>query len=77
MDDVATHRGSDRQRVLLVGQATYDSVVDSYRRALEPHYDVTVFDPFAVLGSLGRRLGHVWEDRVARAPRCSVAHVVS
>src|SRR6185369_1565224 len=55
------------ERVLLVGQAVYDSVVDSYRRALGPHYDVRVFDPFAVLGPLGERLGHVWAQRLSEA----------
>lgn len=67
MDDVAQHRGSDRQRVLLVGQVEYDSVLDSYRRALSPHYDVTVFDPYAVLGRFGERLGSVWRGRVTEA----------
>jgi spore maturation protein CgeB len=58
---------ADRARVLLVGQAVYDSVVDSYRRALEPHYDVRVFDPFVVLGPLGQRLGPVWSRRLTDA----------
>jgi len=58
---------SERRRILLVGQAVYDSVVDSYQRALAPHYDVRVFDPFAVLGALGRHLGPVWSRRVADA----------
>lgn len=58
---------AERARVLLVGQAVYDSVVDSYRRALEPHYDVRVFDPFVVLGRLGQRLGPVWSRRLTDA----------
>ncbi len=58
-----------RQRVLLVGQAVYDSVVDSYRRALEPWYDVAVCDPYAVLGSIGNRLGHVWGGRLEEATK--------
>jgi spore maturation protein CgeB len=56
-----------RTRVLLVGQAVYDSVVDSYDRALRPHYDVLVFDPFSVLGGLGRKLPPVWSGRLAEA----------
>ena len=58
-----------RQRVLLVGQAVYDSVCDSYRRALSPFYDVEVLDPFDVLGPAGRKLGHVWRTRVAEAAK--------
>jgi spore maturation protein CgeB len=60
-------RDSSRQRVLLVGGADYDTVDDSYRRALSPHYDVEVFDPFAVLGPLSDRLGPIWGGRVAGA----------
>jgi len=56
---------ASRGRVLIVGQADYDSVGDSYRRALAPHYDVEVFDPFAVLGRLGDRIGHVWRGRIS------------
>ncbi|HVN37867.1 MAG TPA: glycosyltransferase [Myxococcota bacterium] len=44
-------------RVLLVGSAPFDSVIDSYRRALSPHYQVQHFDPFSVLGGLENRLG--------------------
>ena len=65
-----------RQRVLLVGQAVYDSVVDSYRRALSPHYDVHVVDPFDVLGRLGRKLGHVWSGRIAEVAKL-VSRVVA
>ncbi len=53
--------------MLLVGQAVFDSVVDSYQRALAPCYDVQVVDPFAVLGNLGKPLGHVWSGRAADA----------
>lgn len=67
MSDPVNQRSSSRQRVLLVGQADYDSVVDSYRRALVHHYDVKVFDPFAVLGRIGDRIGHVWRGRVLGA----------
>jgi spore maturation protein CgeB len=67
MPDSANERSSHRQRVLLVGQAEFDSVVDSYRRALELHYRVAVFDPFAVLGRLGEKLGHVWTGRISQA----------
>jgi len=67
MPDLTFERGADRRRVLLVGDATYDSVVDSYRRALASHYEVAVFDPFVVLGRLGHSLGHVWGGRVTAA----------
>ncbi len=67
MRDVATAGPASRPRVLLVGQAVYDSVIDSYHRALAPHYDVRVFDPFAVLGALGKSLGPVWAGRLANA----------
>jgi spore maturation protein CgeB len=46
------------KRVLLVGPALYDTVVDSYARTLAPHYDVEIFDPTssapALLPLLGR-----------------------
>jgi spore maturation protein CgeB len=67
VSDAAAPDPRARPRVLLVGQAVYDSVIDSYRRALADHYDVRVFDPFAVLGSLGHRLGPVWSRRLADA----------
>jgi spore maturation protein CgeB len=67
MTDSMQERDSGRKRALLVGDASYDSVVDSYRRALEPHYELGVFDPFAVLGRLGDRIGHVWAGRVTAA----------
>jgi hypothetical protein len=67
MGDAATSPTRSRPRVLLVGQAVYDSVIDSYHRALDAHYDVRVFDPFSVLGSLGRSLGPVWSRRLADA----------
>ncbi len=56
-----------RTRVLLVGQSVYDSVIDSYRRALSAYYDVRVFDPFVVLGRLGHALGPVWSSRLTNA----------
>jgi spore maturation protein CgeB len=67
MTDPVNHRRVGRQRVLLVGEAPYDSVVDSYQRALTLHYEVRVFDPFAVLGHVGDTLGPVWGGRVSQA----------
>lgn len=55
--------------MLLVGQAVFDSVCDSYQRALSPHYDVQVVDPYAVLGAFGKSLGHVWNNRVSDAAK--------
>ena len=54
-------------RVLLVGNAYYDSVVDSYRRALLPHYEVRVFDPFQGIPGVERLLGRNWAGRVNAA----------
>jgi spore maturation protein CgeB len=44
-------------RVLLVGQAVFDSVIDSYRRALSVYYEVRHRDPFSILGGVENRLG--------------------
>lgn len=46
-----------RQRVLLVGACHLDTIVDDYRRALEPFYEVRVFNPFSSLGGLENRFG--------------------
>jgi len=44
-------------RVLLVGSAPFDSVIDSYRRALTPHYEVRHEDPFSTFGGFEFKLG--------------------
>jgi spore maturation protein CgeB len=54
-------------RVLLVGSAYHDSVIDSYRRALLPYYEVRVFDPFQAFPGAGRLLGPVWAVRANAA----------
>ena len=54
-------------RVLLVGKAGFDTVIDSYRRALQPHYDVRVFDPFRGVPGVERVFGPVWAARVNAA----------
>ena len=51
-------------RVLLVGQAPFDSVIDSYRRALSPHYELRHVDPFSVLGGAENRFGPLFAARV-------------
>jgi len=76
MRDPGTTERPPLQRVLLVGQAVYDSVVDSYRRAIAAHYDVRVFDPFAVLGRLGAKLGPVWARRLADAMQLASRAIV-
>jgi spore maturation protein CgeB len=50
--------------VLLVGASHFDAVIDNYRRALEPFYEVRVFDPYASLGGLEQRLGPYLASRV-------------
>lgn len=44
-----------RPRVLLVGHALLDMMMDSYRRALEPYYEVRVVDPYSMLADLEKR----------------------
>jgi hypothetical protein len=56
-------------RILLVGSAYHDSVIDSYRRALLPHYDVRVFDPFEGFPGIERLLGRIWAGRANVALR--------
>ncbi len=57
-----------RPRVMLVGQALLDMMMDSYRRALEPHYDVRVVDPYSAFADLEKRfLGPHWGAQVNRA----------
>jgi len=46
-----------RQRVLLVGASQPDTPIDDYRRALDPFYEVRVFNPYSALGGLEDRLG--------------------
>ena len=55
------------RRVLLVGSAGFDSVIDSYRRALAPHYEVRVFDPLRGVPGIDRLFGPVWAGRVGVA----------
>ena len=45
-----------RPRVMIIGQAIFDMMMDSYRRALEPHYEVLVVDPYSILADLEKRL---------------------
>lgn len=45
------------KRVMLVGPALYDTVVDSYARTLAPHYELEVFDPFSSVPALLPLLG--------------------
>ena len=52
------------RRVLLVGNGRFDTYVDSFRRALSPHYEVQVADPFDTLGSLRRILGQPVASRL-------------
>ena len=54
-------------RVLLVGSARFDTVIDSYRRALHPHYEVRVFDPFKGFTGVDRIFGPVWANRISTA----------
>ncbi|HEY8154702.1 MAG TPA: glycosyltransferase [Myxococcota bacterium] len=56
-------------RVLLVGSAGFDTVIDSYRRALLPHYDVRVFDPLRGVPGVERLFGPVWAARVGNSVR--------
>jgi spore maturation protein CgeB len=49
--------GPARERVLLVGQSFFDSVIDSYRRALSPYYRVRVYDPYSLVPGSNRLLG--------------------
>ncbi len=54
-------------RVLLVGGAHFDGVVDSYRRALSPYHEVRHFDPFVPLGGLGSQLSPKLTYRIGGA----------
>jgi len=47
---------ASRQRVMILGQAIFDMMMDSYRRALEPYYDVRVVDPYSILADLEKRM---------------------
>jgi spore maturation protein CgeB len=55
------------QRILIVGSCIFDSVNDSYRRALSPYYDVRTFDPFSSFGGLEKKLGPAWGTRLNQA----------
>ncbi|MBM4373486.1 MAG: glycosyltransferase [Deltaproteobacteria bacterium] len=46
----------ERARVLIIGQALADMMMESYQRALSPYYDVKVVDPFSVLANLEKKL---------------------
>src|SRR5262249_37450502 len=48
---------SSDTRGLLFGSAPFDSVVDSYRRALSDPYVVRHVDPFSTFGGIENRLG--------------------
>lgn len=45
-----------RERVLIIGQALFDMMMDSYQRALSPYYEVKVVDPYSVLADLEKRV---------------------
>ncbi len=45
------------RRVLLVGHALFDTVIDSYARTLGPYYDVSIFDPWSAAPALLPLLG--------------------
>lgn len=54
------------QRVLLVGGDRFDTVCDSYRRALQGHYEVKVIDPSAQASRLARRISTPFAARIER-----------
>src|SRR5205823_1227905 len=54
-------------RVLIVGRCIFDSVNDSYQRALTPYYEVRTFDPFSSFGALEKSLGPMWGTRLNQA----------
>jgi len=61
-DSLGTRSSRAPRRVLLVGQATFDRTMDSYRRALAPFYELEVIDPLALMADmdtrvLGERIG--------------------
>lgn len=51
-------------RVLLVGSAPFDSVIDSYRRALSVHYEIRDFDPFSTFRGRENRFGPLFAARL-------------
>jgi spore maturation protein CgeB len=64
------------KRLLIVGRDPFDSVNDSYRRALAPFYEIRTFDPFSSFGGLERSLGEVWAGRVNQAAHYVMRAVV-
>jgi len=52
--------------VLLVGGDRFDTIVDSYRRALSGHYELRVVDPFAQGSRLARRISQPLASRLER-----------
>jgi spore maturation protein CgeB len=45
-----------QQRVLIIGHALFDMMMDSYRRALAPHYTLQLIDPYTIMADLENRL---------------------
>jgi len=48
--------GTEARRVLLIGGDRFDTVIDSFRRALSGHYELRVADPFNSMGAARRIL---------------------
>jgi spore maturation protein CgeB len=61
---------ANKPRLLLVGHSETESVIDCYRRALAPFYEITVFDPFDLTGFARPLLG---ERRIERLNVVAVA----
>ena len=46
----------ETRRVLLIGSDRFDTMMDSFRRALSDHYEVRVADPFTTMSAARRVL---------------------